>query len=284
MNKARPKKGRLITIVALVVCGWLALGAIRPRGGPESLSGVLLAGFLLGTIFGQTALAAAWCALGPFSLVRRLPLSFTWLAAIVVSFGCNIARSRNPNGLAVLLVYGGSVLLQWLLVQAPIWILVIRYGLRVNDGENSASASGKGDQQFGIRQVMILTALVAIVLGIGRFMLGGLKADGSFKDWRGIAMFAFLTVSNAIISIPIIAAALVRRSPVPAICGALLLVAFTTAIEVSLLTYLVPATLGPQFDWTLPLINVFHCGWVLAVLLILRSGGFRLTSRRIAPS
>jgi hypothetical protein len=231
-------------------------------------------------MFGQVSLAAAWCALGPYALIRRLPLSFAWIAAIVLSFGCNIARESNSDGLAVLLVYAAAFVGQWLLVQAPMWLLVTRYGLRIVSADHQPTTREQSDQQFGIRQIMILTALVALVLGAGRFLLGGLKADQPFRDWKGVLLFGFLALTNAAIAFPLIAASLCRRNPLPAILGALLLVALATVAELSAVCWLWPSlTPSAHNYWIVALINAFQCPWILTVLLLLRAAGFRLTSR-----
>jgi hypothetical protein len=283
MNSHQTKFLALAMIAILVACGWLLVGSVPHPRGPDSLLGMLFIAAVLGTMFGQVSLAAAWSALGPYALIRRLPLSFAWIAAIVLSFGCNIAQGSNSNGLAVLLVYAAALVGQWLLVQAPMWLLITRYGLRIVSAEHQPTTREQSDQQFGIRQIMILTALVAIVLGAGRFLLGGLKADQSFRDWRGVLLFGLLALSNAAIAFPLIAATLRRRNPLPAILGALLLVALATVAELSVVSWLWPSGKPSAHDyWIIALINAFQCPWILTVLLLLRAGGFRLISRDAA--
>src|SRR5438067_2465544 len=143
------KKASLRVVGASVVLGWLLIGLV-PAGGPEMPDwlGFLTVGLVLGTIFGQVSLAAAWCAIGPGALVRRLPLSAAWLAAIVISLG------SNSDGLAFFLVFGATVVLQWLVAQSPMWFLTIRYGLRVVHFFFQAE-DGIRDHQFGIREVMV---------------------------------------------------------------------------------------------------------------------------------
>ena len=186
MNSHPTKSLALAAIAVLAACGWLFIALLPHPSGPDSLLDTLAMAAMLGTMFGQVSLAATWCALGPYALIRRLPLSVAWIAAIVLAFGCNIAQESNSNGLAVLLVYGGAFVGQWLLMQLPIWLLVARYNLRIVSANDIALSRKNCEQQFGIRQVMILTALVAIVLGAGRFLLGGLKADQPFRDWNGV--------------------------------------------------------------------------------------------------
>jgi hypothetical protein len=276
------KNGALVVIAIFVALGWVLIAAVGPdRGGP-SLSANLVIGLVLGTIFGQVSLAAAWCALGPFALIRRLPLAFAWLAAIVVAFGVNISGTTPIPSLILLLVYAGAMLIQWLLVQAPLWLLVGRYGMHVHHRNDHCLVRSPGDQQFGIRQVMILTALVATVLGVGRLALGGLKQDEPLNDWRGVLLFAFLVVTNAIISIPLIVAVLLpRRAPI-AVCGAITAGTLVTAIEQTLLPFVFPSPRGTDDFWVFVVINLFQFAWILAVLFVLRAGGYRLGSRPVA--
>jgi hypothetical protein len=266
-------------IGVLVAAGWLVLAMANPNG-PNGLGNVI-AGLVLGTMFGQTSLAAAWCALGPFPLVRRLPLSFLWLAAIVVAFGCNLARGPNSQGFWVLLIYSGAMLFQWLILQTPIWLLVARYGLRVS-GENEVhNANDYRDRQFGIRQIMALTVLVALVLGIGRLLLGGLQVGTSFGKPAEVMAFACVALANAFVSAPVIGVMLLPRVTFAAVCGGLLFSAFATAIECSALNLLVPGPPGnAEMYWVFSLVNLVQCGWVLVVLFLLRLGGYRLVSRQ----
>jgi hypothetical protein len=279
MSVSWRKNSVFASIIGLVAVGWLILALLNP-GGPGGL-GTVLAGLILGTMFGQVSLAAAWCALGPFPLIQRLPLSFTWIAAVVVAFGCNIARTPNPQGFSVWLVYAGAMLLQWLFLQLPMWIAVVRYGLRVGLENDGGWSNDYRDKQFGIRQIMILTVLVALVLGASRLMLGGLKADASFKKSTEILIFAFLAFANAAVSLPLVSTVLLRQKAFAATCGALLLSAFATAIELSALTLFLAVGMPDEY-WMFSLINGFQVAWILAVLLLLRTGGFRLLLRGTA--
>jgi hypothetical protein len=280
MNRHWQKNRLFATIVGLVAIGWLILALLNDPTGPDWL-GATRVGLVLGTMFGQVSLAAAWCALGPFSLIRRLPLSFVWLAAIVVALGCNIARNSNSPGFQLLLTYSGTLLFQWLVLQTPIWLLVARYGLRVRCVDDVELANDSRDKQFGIRQIMALTALVALVLGIGRLLLGGMQRGTSFGKPVELVAYACLALANVLVSAPAIGVMLLPRVTVAALCGALLFSAFATAIELSALNLIDP---GPpsnaQMFWVLSLVNLVQCGWVLAVLFLLRLGGYRITLRQ----
>jgi hypothetical protein len=268
-----PQTGALVIVIVFVVLGWAVIVSVEP-GGPHPLNAIL-AGLLMGTMFGQVSLSAAWCALGPFRLVHRLPLAGAWLAMIVIAFGCNQAFGAAAE-LIVLLVFGGGMLLQWLLVQGPLWLLAAIYGLHVVHRDDAALKTDRRHQQFGIRQLMILTALVAVVLGIGRWTLGGMSTDEFRDDWQdGVLILSFLGICNSLIAFPLVAAALLPRWTVPAVVAALALVAVATALEVPLLEMI---SKGGE-SWILWLMNGVQAAWILGVLLLLRLGRYRLSSR-----
>jgi len=87
----------LVILGPLVVLSWPLLAIVGPRDW-EYVS----LGYILGTMIGQTTLAAAWTALGPLPLRWRLPLAAGWLVALVIAFGANIARhAPNESGLVL---------------------------------------------------------------------------------------------------------------------------------------------------------------------------------------
>jgi hypothetical protein len=277
------KRESLYAACLVVTLGWLFICLVQPAD-RRGVFGTIAVGSVVGTIFGHASLAGRWCALGPLALAHRLPLSGAWLAALLISLGCNIAGSPSPEGLEVLLIYGAVLVGQWLLVQAPMWFFVRRYGLRIAHQDDLPSDIDERVHQFGIRQVMILTALVGIVLGLGRLLLGGLNASGSFGDWRGILLFAFLAFANAVTALPIVALTMLRRSVLAAIGGALALIALMTVLELPVVAMLGPGPMNAREYSIFTLISSFECVWIVAVLLILRGGGYRLTSRVGAPT
>jgi hypothetical protein len=259
--------------------GWLLLAALHPSQLPAPIQNAI-GGCLLGTLFGQVSLAAGWCALGPLSLMSRLPLAFGWMGALVVALGFNIAFDGPPGGgLMILVIVGAALIVQWLLVQLPIWPLVALYGLRICSQGAAAAPNYLRDGQFGIRQLMILTITVALVLGIGRLALGGLKADDFRGVASGVAIFAFLAISATLISIPLITAALLPRKTLLAIGAALGLVVLTTIVEIPLMRRV--GWSPTEYD-TVVWMNVSLSAWILGTLLLLRAGGYRLAARAAA--
>jgi hypothetical protein len=63
------------------------------------------------------------------------------------------------------------------------------------------------DWQFGIRQLMIVTALVAVLLGIGRWVVSTFGERPVGVPWAGLA---FMVVAAAVVSLPPLLAVLLR--------------------------------------------------------------------------
>jgi len=275
-----PKQRVLAAIVVVVVVGWLLIATSPEPRGPPNFLGQLWIGLIFGTLFGQVSLAAAWCALGPFALAWRMILSAGWLAAIVISLLCLLCRDAPTDGpLAVLLIFGGAMLAQWLLVQAPFWLLVAKYGASIRHGDDEEVQRDMREHQVGIRQLMILTLIVGLVLGIGRLALGGIKWDSSSNDWKGMLSVFFLAFCQAIMALPLVGAALHRTTPVIAMLIALLLVGFATFLETSLMNLIEQQT-GPRSDelifWFL---SFTQAAWIIGVGVLMRVGGYRLSWR-----
>jgi hypothetical protein len=124
-------QNRLLVAIVLgpiLVFSWLFLAVFEPEG-PGRIEYVVI-GYLIGTLFGQATLAAAWTALGPGPLLWRLPLSLAWIGALSVGFMVNIAQHGGPDGF-IALVIAICLLAQWAIVQVPLWGLAIGYGLRL---------------------------------------------------------------------------------------------------------------------------------------------------------
>jgi len=263
-------------IAVLVAIGWAAVVLVHPwRGGP--LLDALTGGIVLGTMFGHTALAAIWCAFGPLPLARRLPLSALWLAAVSMAFGLNMAREPNPGGLIVLAMFGGMLLLQWVLVQIPLWLLTARRGLRIVHESNSVAESHLSEQQFGIRHVLILTTLVALVLGFGRFVLGGLKQDDRASPPQSEVLVAYmsLAICNSIYALIVVGMPFLKRGRYAGILLAIIAVGLLSLLEARLLDM----AIGQSPNWRDYLMftsfNLVQATWI-AVVLLLRAGGYRL--------
>jgi hypothetical protein len=253
---------RLVLPAVLIVCGALLLLIVSPDGPGEDYLSI---GYLLGTMFGHATLAAGWTAFGPGRFLWRMPLSLVWL-------GLN-AFFVSMHGPGILL-FLACTLGPWLLLQVPLGTLVLLYGLRL---QSSAFDNAPARPlQFGIRQFMIFTAIVSVVLAIGRIgviylpQLTGAGADEF--------IFAFLAIAALVMTLPLILAALLPRYALPSVLVVLGLIGGGTLAELPLLNALGARGGGPDlyhFIW----INVFTVVWILGIAGLLRWAGYRLGSR-----
>lgn len=256
---------RLVAPAAAIVVGTLALLVFDPRGGPGE--NYLNIGYLLGTMFGHATLAAAWTAFGPGRFLWRMPLSLIWLGLVAV-----FVNVHGPG--RDLLMFLACTLGPWALLQVPFGLLEFIYGVRLlQPADDPASAQ---PMQFGIRQFMIFTAIVSVVLGIGRIAVIYLpRFTGAGGDEF---IFAFLAIAAFLMTLPLILAALLPRYALPSVLVVLALIGVGTLAELPLLNALGTRGGGPDlfhFIW----INVFTVAWILGIAGLLRWSGYRLGSR-----
>ncbi len=261
-----------ILLVPLLGLSWLLLVTIEPQGAPSGFN-YLLVGYLIGTMFGQATLASAWTALGPLPLLWRLPLSLAWIAVLSISFVANIATHGNGPNIDFALTLAVCLAGQWVLVQCPLWGLAIVNGIRLRHATDPPDTAG--DRQFGIRQVMILTAIVALVLGACRWVVAASADAFSGTSWSEVLVLVFLAAAGIIMTLPLLAAALLPRYSWLAVAGVLALIAWGTWYELPLLAIAGGRGGGPDI-WHLVFINGVQAAWILAVVGILRLCGYSI--------
>jgi hypothetical protein len=235
-------------------------------------------GYLFGTIFGQASLAAAWTSFGPLPFLWRFPLSLLWLLALIVALACNIGFHGGPAEVPV--VVAACLAGQFLFLQLPFLGLALAGGLRLRYCETTSLRPDPREMQFGIRQLMIFTTIVAVVLGAGRFAV---VKFSQYSDLHGEEpVFIFLAVAAVLVTLPLFLAALLPRFAVPAVALVLLLAGLLTAWEVPLLRT-VHGGPGPD-TLHVVVINGFTSAWVLAIVLIVRVSGYRFGTSRVVAS
>ena len=273
-----PRLRVLLVLVPLLAIGWLCLALIDPDGRGK-LQEYIVLGHLFGSLFGQTSVAAAWAAFGPLPWYVRLPLAVTWLGALVLAVAISIAWHGGPAQILALLFV--LLLGQWLLMQVPLWALAWTYGLELvhrDDIGQSGQPRGRATLQFGIRQLMTLTLVVAIVLGILR---GVIVWAVDYLGGGDAIIFIFLAVAACVMSLPLVMAALLPRRAVVATLAVLVLLALATAWELPLLR-LLPKAAGPD-QWIFFFVNGFTAVWIVALIGALRLNGYGLVGRLGRP-
>ncbi|HUE72282.1 MAG TPA: hypothetical protein VMP01_15465 [Pirellulaceae bacterium] len=251
--------------------GWLLLAFIDPDP-PGRLGEYIGIGFFLGTMFGQTTVASAWTAFGPAPLVWRLPLSFLWVVMLAMAIGINVGMRGGPD--EAYFVIGACLIGQWFLVQLPLWGLAMGYGLRLRHRDDANMTSDPRERQFGIRQLLIITTIVAVVFGIGRLIVPNLNIGSSGEP----AIFIFLAVAAIVITLPLLLASLLPRLALPGTLVTLVLIGLATAWELPMLRSAgVGSRGGPDamhFVW----INAITTMWLLALVLVVRWNGYTLAA------
>ena len=258
----------------LVVVGCLLLLVMNPgRGGAY-----VTLGYLFGTTFAYATLASAWTAFGPLPLVWRLPLALAWMIVMVIALVCNIGIFGGPGEVPVIMA--GCLFGQFLLLQVPFWGLAIGFGQRLRRYEASDPVPDRSELQFGIRQLMIFTTIVAVLLGLGRLAVR--VAPLVIPSLGGeTPIFIFLAVAAIVTTLPLVLAALLPRLAIPAVTIVIVLIGLATICEVPVLSQFHKGA-GPD-TFHIIWINAFTATWLLVVLVIVRVSGYRLTRYRDQP-
>jgi hypothetical protein len=257
----------------VVALGLLSISLLDPDP-PGRLGEQIGLGFFFGTMFSHATLASAWTAFGPGPLVWRLPLSLAWVLSMPVAIGINVGLNGGPDEAAV--VVGGCLLGQWFLVQLPLWGLAMGYGLRLRHWSDVSTVTDARERQFGIRQLMIITAIVGVIFGIGRILVVNLghrlNVDGE------VAFFAFLAIAAIVITLPVLLASLLPRLALPATLLALVLIGFATAWELPMFLGTGAGRRGGPDAMHFVWINGVTTAWLLALVAVVRLNGYRLAT------
>ena len=260
----------LLVALTLIALSWLLIAFLNI----EAIEHIGI-GIVLGLLFGHATLAAGWTAFGPGPLLVRLPLSLVWLAGCVLAFTINVFWYGGGPDLAFATVFSVCLLAQWMIVQAILWALAIGYGWRLRHKHATHQGGSYRERQFGIRQLMILTAIVAVVLGIGRLVITNLPA--TIDSGRDTVILIFLGVAAIVMTLPLLLAALLHRYWLPAVLVTSLLVALATAFELPLLNQFIAGAGGGPDALHLIYINLFTSLWILVFVLAVRLCGYGIS-------
>jgi hypothetical protein len=244
----------------------------------RSVSETAAIGFFFGSLFAHTTLAAAWTAFGPAPLVWRLPLSLVWVFGLAIAIQVNLVLNGGPDEGAVLV--GACLFGQWLLLQVPLWTIALAFGAHLRHSDHLQAGFDPRERQFGIRQLIIVTTIVAIIFGCGRLIVPQMAEQ--LKLTRGEApIFIFLGVAAIVQTLPLLLAALMRRFAIPGVLVVLVLIGFATAyLEVPLLRLV---SRGPGLQTRdFIAINTFTTSIMIIVLLAVRLNGYCLSRWRPA--
>lgn len=243
----------------------------------------LAVGMQFGSFFGLVALAAAWMAAGsPRPLVRiGQSLVLCALAVMGTLLGLLIAGMPQSQLAALAGVLGVVAIGQWLLMVCLFWPLMAMRSIRLRHIQDLPTDPRATKQQFAIREVLIVTALAAVFLGVIRWWVFSQQWEAERPTSRPLFFFGYLTLCNILVCAPLLIAPLLRRHATVSTLVALAFVAVVTVYEIEGWFH----QIGPtpwmyvpnhrRMFWSL---NLFQAMWILLALGILRAGGYRLAA------
>jgi hypothetical protein len=219
----------------------------------------------MGVIFSQVSLVAFWNALGTGRLFLRtigaiLAVSILWAFTFLLVMQTYMGKTTDSIWMGV------TMLIQWVVVQLPLWWLRLSSGWRVRLPTETIGSSERGNVQFGIKHLLFWTTIVGVFLGLGRFLLSG---EG-FHSHDAIA-YGLLLVFDCLFAWPTLLAGIATRRPVVGTAISLLFTIVITAAE----TYIFSKLLGGD-DGVFWGLNSAQFIWMAGSTLVLRYIGFQL--------
>ena len=227
-----------------------------------------LLGCVIGTMFGQIAIAAVATMLLRRSLPIRIVLG---LAATLFVCACLACHLRNTRPL-IPFVLSAAALSQWLIYQVPLSCLRWK-GWRLHSQRPSMENHALHEKQFDILQIFLWTTFVAVLLALARVIhpiVEGLMTPTSID----IAIFVILAVGNSALSLPMTWGFLIQRFATTWIVASIVWVILVTPVQLQLLR--ASAGLSHGEEWIFIGINVSQSATVMIFLVTLRWAGFRL--------
>jgi hypothetical protein len=219
--------------------------------------------------FAQASVLAAWNALGDQrGSVRPLETMGILFASWATCFGIPWVAQSFPGDI---LVPGIAVFAQWVVIQIPFWLARLSFGWRLEKIDAEPAASSRSPVQFSILHLLAWTTVVAVVLGIVRW-IAPVVATAS-RDGAGFAVFLLF---NAVLGWPTLLGCMVKRWVGVALLAALATVVVVTRFQ----PYVYQTLLGfkPMPD-AFPWLNGAIFCWTAGSMLILRGMGMRLVRR-----
>ena len=249
-----------------LVCFIIAVIPMQPPGRK------VFVGVAIGSLFGFTILAATWTAFGPGQRLVRWTLGFLMLIAPTLSLFVSNPRTLKP------VVVCQFVIVVLLLPLAA--LLRYQFGISLAKLDEPETMPPKMVvRQYGIKHLMILTALIAVLLSVGRVIVP------FFRNFQAteLPVWVFLAFSSCVMVVPILFSLLTLRNsfwPTLAIFGFSVLATWNESTLLSSLKLSGPDFF--HFVW----INLFTVLPVLLVAVGLRKCGYRLigTSKVAAPN
>lgn len=262
--KVQPKALPLIVTLALLFALDFSIASFL------EVKDAMFAGIVIGAVFTQTVLFAVWCTLAPVDFgTRLLSGSLAFVIATICMFLC---AQRDGGGNQVAFTIAGAMFVQWLLYQLPLWHKRLN-GWHLSNGQPQGLES-TNEFQFGISQLLTWTTVVAVFLGVMRFLMSS-SGERSGSSTLDVELFAIMALGNSLLVLPLIYACFSQQRMM-FWSG----IAFVWAITLSITQWFLLYHNGNEIEFIL-IINFAQFVTVFSTLLLVRLAGFRL-HRRLA--
>ena len=287
-DRRLPVKKKLLLLIGVIFASFLLLDFKLPAAFNNSGEPFVFV-FMLNIVVGQLTLICVWGTLVEGTFWIRLPWTILMLVIswAVLARGAYLANGSTDSaevlGLGLVWFYAFAI------SYVPLKVAAWGFGWRILKESQKDSLESKTNYQ--IRDMMIGTAILAVIFAIGRMLL-----PGDLPSWEEVisssglggrqlltVMFIFSVVS-LIVKLPCIWIALavplskVKRYSICWIAGAAVLGLF----EIGLLTFVLHSSGPDQLEVTIALMlgHASMAAIMIGVLYLLRSFGYRMSRRK----
>lgn len=261
--------GSLAALLAVDAAMALGVGSMNEAGG----------GFYLGILFSQAALVAVLMAWAPWSFFSRMILGIPLLVGLVFCLGAAFFQSDAPFEVLWIAILPLTACVANCI---PLVYMRVTAGTRIIWHGTHTGSDQHNQHQFGIRQILVATAMIAAILALGRAALASLDVDSAGVQFpQLLIVFAILFVFSVVTSWVAIFFCLGAKRILVWILPVILFYSAATGLEIG--AYYLGMGRGPS---DMPLLFLYLQGGQLlgiaAPLLALRGAGTFLVRTGIA--
>ena len=221
----------------------------------------------IGLFFGQVMGMAVCTALLPFHGVTKQLLGVLAIGGLGILLAIFMRDAGSP--IPTLMIV--TIFVQWVIYMVP--LVGIRLRGWTFDWQHKQEGS-ESETQFGLKRIFIWTALVAVLLAIGK-STRVLGADQNQITSSEFFLFANLALGNAILVLPMIWGSFVRKEFPLWLGGMTVWPLFLTPIQLYLIHHSMPTS--PTELLGFALLNVVQVIVSMCLLFSMRYAGIRLT-------
>ena len=242
----------------------------------------------LGPFLAIPCLLAIWCSLGEQTAIVRITLSMA-LAILFYFVYVGTIKTVGIGNLPVFayVLFGSIAISTIVLVQIPFWLFRLTTGQRLSRRKDSAVNA----IQFGIKHLLIITTLVALIVWIAKYSvsmdrLGPNGAPPLSTMINFCALFIGLIWVLTLLCLPVVFSNTLRQRIWTAVLllGVLIIVPYSLANPVEQIIYFQgrPVTVDPTVFWDVTA-NIFAFSTSFAVALLAVLMAFYLIGYRLKP-